>query len=229
MRFFIDSAKIEEIDDAFIRFGISGVTTNPVHIKAGGQTLSQFIDSITRWLKTNDLIGNDVFPVFLEVNPHYESAQEIVSAAEAIAEQCENFVIKVPPTPEGISATRILSKKKVSVAVTLVFTLVQAMVAAFAGPTYIATFISWQENKGLDTASFIQNTLSQIRKRGLETRVLAASVKTGKHMNDALVAGAEYLTCGYSVYEGIFDNPYTVMGLNMFKQAWNSTEIMSEG
>ena len=112
MKYFLDSAKLDEIDLAYHTFGIDGVTTNPRHIMASGKTFEAAVTDIAAWIKKEGLQGVDRFPVSVEIDPYIEKADEMIAAARKIAAICENFVIKIPCTPDGIAAARALEDRK---------------------------------------------------------------------------------------------------------------------
>ena len=111
MKYFLDSAKLDEIKEAYNTFGIDGVTTNPRHIQASGRPFLTAIQDIADWIKEEGLEGIDRFPVSVEINPHIDDAQTMISEAKKIAAICENFAIKIPATEAGITAARALEKE----------------------------------------------------------------------------------------------------------------------
>ncbi len=110
MQYFLDSAKLDEIDYAYHTFGIDGITTNPRHIMDSGKTFQAAVTDIAQWIRKEGLEGAERFPVSVEIDPYIEDAREMVAAAEKIAAICGNFVIKIPCTPDGIAAARTLEK-----------------------------------------------------------------------------------------------------------------------
>ena len=113
MKFFLDSAKLDEIDKAYKCYGIDGVTTNPKHIMNSGKPFLQAITDIANWIKENKLEGMDKFPVSVEINPHLSKAEDMVSEAHKIAAICKNFVIKIPCNLEGLKAAKQLEEEGV--------------------------------------------------------------------------------------------------------------------
>ena len=111
MKFFLDSAKLDEIKEAYNTFGIDGVTTNPRHIMLSGKPFLTAITDIAEWIKEESLEGVDRFPVSVEINPHFTKADDMVKMAREIAAISPNFVIKIPCIEGGIEAARILEKE----------------------------------------------------------------------------------------------------------------------
>ena len=148
MKFFIDSAKLDEIDKAYKCYKIDGITTNPRHIQNSGKTFKQAITDIANWVKENDLVGMDKFPVSVEINPHLATAEEMIAEAKKISSLCENFVIKIPCNLEGLKAAKALEEQGVRTNVTLVFSPSQAIQAARIGAKFVSPFIGWKESNG---------------------------------------------------------------------------------
>ena len=144
MKYFLDSAKLNEIDYAYKAFGIDGVTTNPRHIMASGKPFLQAITDIANWIKENHLEGKDVFPVSVEINPHLEKAEDMVREGKKIAALCENFVIKIPCNVEGCKAAKMLEDEGIRTNVTLVFSTSQALQAGRIGAMFVSPFIGWK-------------------------------------------------------------------------------------
>ena len=111
MKFFLDSAKLDEIKEAYYTFGIDGVTTNPKHIMLSGKPFRTALADIADWIREEGITGKDVFPVSVEIDPHLDDADGMVAMAKEISSLCENFVIKVPCTEAGVTAARRLEQE----------------------------------------------------------------------------------------------------------------------
>ena len=144
MKYFLDSAKLDEIKLAYETFGIDGVTTNPRHIMLSGKPFLTAINDIAEWIKSEGLEGYEKFPVSVEINPHLEKAEDMVAEAQKIAAISSNFVIKIPCTEEGITAARKLEKMGIRTNVTLIFSAAQAMLPAKNGSKFVSPFIGWK-------------------------------------------------------------------------------------
>ena len=110
MKFYLDSAKLDEIREAYETFGIDGITTNPRHIQSSGKPFLTAIGDIADWIGKEGLEGKEVFPVSVEINPHLDTPEEMTAAAREISSISPNFVIKIPCTPAGVTACRLLEK-----------------------------------------------------------------------------------------------------------------------
>lgn len=224
MKYFLDSAKLNEIDYAYKNYKIDGVTTNPKHIMNSGKEFLEAITDIAKWLKDNDLLGMDKFPVSVEINPHLATAEEMVSEAKKISSLCENFVIKIPCTTEGLKAAYFLEKDGIRTNVTLVFSPSQAIQAGRINAKFVSPFVGWKENNGEDTYDYMKKLVTIYRQKGYQTEIIVAAVRNGKQIVDAAEMGADIVTAGLSVYEDSFNHPFTSYGLGVFQNAWDKTK-----
>lgn len=224
MNFFLDSAKINEIDYAYKNYRIDGVTTNPKHIMASGKPFLQAIEDIANWIKENHLDGKEVFPVSVEINPHLEKSEDMIREAKKISSMCENFVIKIPCTIEGLKAANKLEMEGVRTNVTLVFSPSQALQAGRIKAKFVSPFIGWKENSGEDALSYLSKLVKIYKEFSFETEIIAAAVRNGKQIADCAAMGADIVTAGLSVYEESFSHPFTTYGLSVFQDAWDHTK-----
>ncbi len=225
MKYFLDSAKIDEIKEAYTTFGIDGVTTNPNHIMNSGKPFFTVIGELAEFVKENDMEGWDKFPISVEINPHLDDADEMIAMGEKIAAMCPNFCIKIPCTQAGITAARALEKKGVRTNLTLVFSASQALIAAKNNSLFVSPFIGWKENSGEDCKQYIQDIVTIYKNYGFygKTQIICAAVRTGKQFVDCAVAGADIVTAGLQVYKDSFYHPFTDYGLEKFQSAWDKT------
>lgn len=223
MKFFLDSAKLDEIDFAYNTFGIDGVTTNPRHIQASGKPFKTVLKDIAAWIAKNGLDGYEKFPVSVEINPHLAKADEMIAAARSIASLCRNFVIKLPCTEQGLTASRKLEKEGIRTNVTLVFSPSQALPVAKNGALFVSPFVGWKEESGEDCGQYIGDIVKIYRNYGFSTQIIVAALRSGKQIVDAARAGADIVTCGLAVYQGSFEHPFTRKGLDIFQNAWDGT------
>lgn len=224
MKYFLDSAKLNEIDYAYKNYKIDGVTTNPKHIMNSGKEFLEAITDIAKWVKENDLVGMDKFPVSVEINPHLTSAEEMVSEAKKISALCENFVIKIPCTTEGVKAAYFLEKEGIRTNVTLVFSPSQALQAGRINAKFVSPFVGWKENNGEDTYDYMKKLVNIYKEKGYKTEIIVAAVRNGKQIADAAEMGADIVTAGLTVYEDSFNHPFTSYGLGVFQDAWDKTK-----
>ena len=227
MKYFLDSAKINEIREAYDTFGIDGVTTNPNHIMNSGKPFFTVIGELAEFVKEKDILGWEKFPVSVEINPHLDDADEMVAMGAKIAAMCPNFVIKIPCTEAGIAAARRLEQQGVRTNLTLVFSGSQALIAAKNGSLFVSPFIGWKETSGEDCTQYIQNIVTIYENYGFlgETQIICAAVRTGKQFVDCAVAGADIVTAGLQVFKDSFYHPFTDYGLARFQAAWDKTII----
>ena len=226
MKYFLDSAKIEEIDEAWKSFGIDGITTNPKHIMTSGKPFLTAIHDIAEWVKTQGLEGKENFPVSVEINPHLETAGDMIREAEKVAALSDNFVIKIPCTHGGVEAARRLEAEKVRTNLTLVFSPSQALWAAKNGSLFVSPFIGWKEDNGEDCRQYISDIVTIYKNYGFygKTQIIAAAVRTAKQIADCAVAGADIVTAALSVFKAAVEHPYTDKGLKIFSDAWDKTK-----
>lgn len=225
MKYFLDSAKIDEIKEAYNTFGIDGVTTNPNHIMNSGKPFFTVIGELADFVKENNIEGWDKIPISVEINPHLDDADEMIAMGEKIAAMCPNFCIKIPCTQAGIAAARALEKKGVRTNLTLVFSASQALIAAKNNSLFVSPFIGWKENSGEDCKQYIQDIVTIYKNYGFygKTQIICAAVRTGKQFVDCAVAGADIVTAGLQVYKDSFYHPFTDYGLEKFQNAWDKT------
>ena len=225
MKYFLDSAKLDEITDAYETFGIDGITTNPRHIQASGKPFLTAIEDIADWIKKEDLEGYEKFPVSVEINPHIDDADTMVSEAKKISSICKNFVIKIPATEAGVAAARKLEKEGIRTNVTLVFSPAQAILPAKNGSLFVSPFIGWKEANGEDCRQYIKDIVDIYKNYGFygKTQIICAAVRTPKQFVDCAVAGADIVTAGLAVYKDSMNHAYTRQGIETFRDAWDNT------
>lgn len=225
MKFFLDSAKLDEIKQAYNTFGIDGVTTNPRHIMLSGKPFMTAITDIANWVKEEGLEGYEKFPVSVELNPHLDDADEMIEMAKKISAVSPNFVIKIPCIEPGLTAARKLEKMGIRTNVTLVFSPAQALFPGKYGSLFVSPFIGWKEANGEDCKKYIQDIVDIYKNYGFygKTQIICAALRTPKQIVDCAVAGADIVTCGLAVYQDAMKHAYTVQGMNTFINAWDNT------
>ncbi|TXT60135.1 MAG: putative transaldolase [Promethearchaeota archaeon] len=219
MKYFLDSAKIEEIEYGLNNWGIKGVTSNPKHVKRSGKPFFSVVKEFAEKFK------NISFPISIEINPHIQKAEEMVQKAKKIASISDNFVIKIPCNEQGLIATKKLTEEGVKVNVTLVFTVSQALQVGRLGAAYCSPFIGWQEASGVNCNQLIYDIMQIYRNYGFDTEVIVAAVRNGNQIAQSAVIGADIVTAGFEVYKQSFEHPFTDKGLKIFQDSWDKTEI----
>ncbi len=225
MKYFLDSAKLNEIRFAYETFGIDGVTTNPRHIMFSGKPFLKAVAEIADWLVKEGLEGYEKFPVSVEINPHLEQEEEMLEAARKISAISPNFVIKIPATEAGIAAARKLERENIRTNVTLIFSAAQAILPAKNGSLFVSPFIGWKEANGEDCRGYIKNIVDIYKNYGFygRTQIICAAIRTPKQIVDCAVAGSDIVTCGLDVYQDTMRHAYTRQGIGTFCEAWDQT------
>jgi len=217
MKFFLDSAKIDQIEYALDMWDIDGITTNPHHIQVAGQPFMKAIHDIAK------LFEGTKKTVSVEINPNYTSFDDMVTDAEKLADISPNFVIKLPCIEPTFKAIRVLSEKGIRVNTTLIFSPSQAIQAMRVGSYYVSPFVGWKEANGEDVSKLIQEIVTIRNNYGFKTEVLCAAMRNGRQIVDAALAGADIVTAYLDIYQAAFDHPYTHKGMGIFQEYWDKT------
>jgi transaldolase len=218
MKYFLDSAKLDEITYAHKNWAIDGVTTNPRHILTSGKPFKKVIGELAAQFEGEE------FPISVEINPHLAKAEEMAAEGKKLAELSDNFVIKIPCTEQGLIAAYNLAKEGIRTNVTLVFSASQALAAARIGAEYVSPFVGWKESSGEDTDNFIADIVEIFDIYEYDTEIIVAALRNGKQIVDAALAGADIVTAGFEVYRDSFYHPFTDLGLKRFSEAWDQTK-----
>ena len=221
MKYFLDSAKLDEIKYALKNWKIDGVTSNPNHVKSSGKPFYSVLKEFAEEFKDIN------FPISVEINPHLQRAQDMINQANEISKLSRNFVIKIPCNEQGLIAAKNLVTDGVRINVTLVFTASQALQVGRIGATYCSPFIGWQEASGVDCTQLLSDIITIYRNYDIESEIIVAAVRNGKQIVEAAVMGADIVTAGFEVYKNSFEHPFTDKGLKMFTEAWDDTELGS--
>jgi transaldolase len=217
MKFFLDSAIVEEIEYALETFDIDGVTTNPRHVEVSGKPFMKVIREIATVFEGTDKT------VSVEVNPHFMTHEEILPEAEKLAAISPNFVIKVQCVEPAFKSIKVLTERGIRVNCTLIFSAMQALQAMRSGAFYVSPFIGWKESNAEEIRDFVSDVVAIRDNFGYKTEVLVAAVRNGRQIVDAAVAGADIVTAGLSVFQAGFDHPYTRDGIQKFIDFWDKT------
>lgn len=209
MKFFIDTANLEEIKEAQDLGILDGVTTNPSLMAKEGVTGQNNI--LAHYVKICELVDGDVSAEVISTD--YEG---IIREGEILAELHPNIVVKVPMIKEGIKAISTLSKNGIKTNCTLVFSAGQAILAAKAGATYLSPFIGRIDDMNWDGLDLIDQIATIYGNYGYETQILAASIRNPLHIVKCAEIGADVITCPLSSITGLFKHPLTDIGLAKF-------------
>ena len=213
MKFFIDTANVEEIRKAAELGVVDGVTTNPSLIAKEGRDFIEVVKEITEIV--DGPISAEV--ISLEADQMVKEAEELVRKINN-----KNLVIKIPMCKEGLKATKILSDKGIKTNVTLIFSTAQALLAAKAGATYVSPFVGRLDDIGDDGIALIQDIVNIFTLYDIPTEIIAASIRTSAHVTAAARAGSDIATIPYKVFEQMLNHPLTVSGIEKFIADWNS-------
>lgn len=217
MRFFIDTANIEEIKEIAKLGVICGVTTNPSLIAKEGKDFKSVVTEIT-----NIVDG----PISAEVNSY--DTEGMIKEARELAKIHENIVVKVPMTKEALSAIHVLSEEGIKTNCTLIFSLNQALMAANAGATYVSPFIGRIDDIGYDGMTLIKDIMNVFNLHGISTEVIAASIRTVNHVNESAKAGCDIATIPYKVFNQMINHPLTDRGIEAFIKDWDNFQNKSK-
>jgi len=218
MKFFIDTANLEEIKIAYKIGMLSGVTTNPSLVVKEGV---KFEDRISEILNSVP----DIESVSAEVSPNAITAGEMIAEANEllkINDGVKNITIKLPMTLDGLEACRYLTKKGVKTNVTLIFTVNQALLAARAGATYVSPFLGRLDDISEDGVQLVSRIAELFRVHNLDSQIIAASVRHPDHVTRVAMAGAHIATIPFKVIEQISKHPLTVQGIEKFAADWKN-------
>ena len=208
MKLFIDTANIEEIKKANDMGVICGVTTNPSLIAKEGRDFKQVIAEIA------SIVDG---PISGEVKATTVDAEGMIAEGREIAKIHPNMVVKIPMTIEGLKAVKVLTAEGIKTNVTLVFSANQALLAARAGATYVSPFLGRLDDISTPGIDLIETISEMFSVQGLETEIIAASVRNPIHVTDCALAGADIATIPYKVIEQMTKHPLTDQGIAKFQ------------
>lgn len=208
MKFFIDTANIDEIVKANDMGVICGVTTNPSLIAKEGRDFNEVISQIT------SIVDG---PISGEVKASTIDAEGMIAEGREIAKIHRNMVVKIPMTGEGLKAVKQLSSEGIKTNVTLIFTANQALLAARAGASFVSPFLGRLDDISTVGVDLIRTIAEIFQIYNLQTEIIAASVRNPIHVTDCALAGADIATVPYKVIEQMLSHPLTTQGIEKFK------------
>ena len=208
MRFFLDTANVEEIKKANDMGVICGVTTNPSIIAKEGRDFNEVIKEIAAIVDG---------PISGEVKATTVDAEGMIKEGREIAKIHPNMVVKIPMTVEGLKACKVLSSEGIKTNVTLIFSANQALLAARAGATYVSPFLGRLDDISVRGTDLITEIAQIFEVAGIDTEIIAASVRHPMHVTDCALAGADIATVPYKVIEQMTKHPLTDAGIEKFQ------------
>ncbi len=209
MKFFIDTANVDEIRKANDMGVICGVTTNPSLIAKEGRDFNEVIKEIT------SIVDG---PISGEVKATTVDAEGMIEEGRQIAAIHPNMVVKIPMTVEGLKAVKVLSAEGIKTNVTLIFSANQAILAANAGATYVSPFLGRLDDISQPGIDLVRTIAEIFDIYGYDTEIIAASVRNPIHVTDCALAGADIATIPYKVIEQMTKHPLTDQGIEKFKK-----------
>ena len=207
MKIFLDTAEVDQIIDGYTTGLVDGVTTNPTLILRSGRQQSDVIEEIQQACPKLESISAEVVA---------NTADEMIEQAQPYIALSDNVTIKVPCTREGLKACYELSKDDVLTNVTLVFSVAQAILAAKAGATYVSPFVGRVDDNSFGGLCLVKDIANTYKMHGVETQILAASIRNVRDVGRAFEYGANVCTLPVKVFDKMYDHILTEKGLELF-------------
>ena len=213
MRFFVDTANVEDIKKANDMGVICGVTTNPSLIAKEGRNFNEVIAEIA------SIVDG---PISGEVKATTVDAEGMIAEGREIAKIHPNMVVKIPMTVEGLKAVKVLNSEGIKTNVTLVFSANQALLAARAGATYVSPFLGRLDDISQPGIDLIRQIAEIFEVAGLDTQIIAASIRNPIHVTDCALGGADIATVPYKLIEQMTKHPLTDQGIEKFQKDYKA-------
>jgi transaldolase len=213
MKFFIDTANIDEIKEAHSMGMVDGVTTNPSLIAKEDRDFEEIIKEICQ------LVDGPISAEVISID-----TQGMIKEARDLAKIHDNIVVKIPMTVDGLKATRQLSEEGIKTNVTLVFSPLQALMAAKAGATYVSPFIGRLDDLSQEGLLLVEQIVEIYSNYAFDTEIIVASVRNPLHVLESALMGADIATIPFSVLGKLAAHPMTDKGLKAFLDDWEKTK-----
>jgi transaldolase len=209
MQLFLDTANLEEITKAWNMGVISGVTTNPSLVAKEGKDFHTLLREVT------DIVDGPISAEVIALD-----SGGMLTEARILAGIHPNIVVKVPMTPEGLVAVKSLASEGIKTNVTLIFSAIQALLAARAGATYVSPFLGRLDDIGENGLKLLEDILDIFTVHALDTKVIAASIRNPVHVTESARIGADCATIPFNVLGQLFKHPLTDIGIERFLADW---------
>lgn len=209
MKIFIDTANVEEIREAESWGVLSGVTTNPSLIAREGRDFTEVVGEIT------SIVDGPISAEVISLDH-----EGMIREAKELVKIHKNIVVKIPMTIEGLKAVNVLSKKNIKTNVTLIFSSAQALMAAKAGASFVSPFVGRLDDAGMNGMNLVEEIVRIFDNYGIETEIIAASIRHPIHVIQAALAGAHIATIPFKVLEQLTKHPQTDLGIEKFLNDW---------
>ncbi len=213
MKFFIDTANVKEIREAASLGVVDGVTTNPSLVAKEGRDFREVINEIC------SIVDGPISAEAVSLK-----ADEMIAEAEGLAKIHKNIVVKLPMTKDGLKATKVLADKDIRVNMTLVFSPMQALLAAKVGAAFVSPFVGRLDDISHYGMDLVRQIVTIYNNYGFATEVIVASVRNPLHVVDAALAGAHIATIPYGVIDQLVKHPLTDIGIEKFLADWRKLE-----
>lgn len=213
MKIFIDTANVEEIREASKLGVLSGVTTNPSLIAKEGRDLKEVVEEIC------SIVDGPISAEVISLN-----SDEMIKEARELAKLHENIVIKIPMCAEGLKAVNVLSKEGIKTNVTLIFSPLQALLAARAGASFVSPFLGRLDDIGNPGIEVISQIADMFKLHGIKTEIISASVRTPMHVLDSAMAGSDIATIPYNVIMQMTKHTLTDIGIEKFIKDYENSK-----
>lgn len=209
MKIFLDTANVSEIKTAAGWGVVDGVTTNPSLIAREGRDFKQTV------LEICEIVSGPISAEVISLE-----ADKMVEEGEGLAAWHKNVVVKIPCTPDGLKATKILESQGIRVNVTLVFSVNQVLLCAKAGASFISPFVGRLDDVGEDGMKMIAEAMAVLENYNFKSEIIVASVRSGEHVKKAALAGAHIATIPFKILSEMFKHPLTDAGIAKFLADW---------
>lgn len=213
MKFFIDTANVDEIKEALSMGMVDGVTTNPSLIAKEGRVFETVIKEIS------EMVDGPISAEVISLE-----AAGMVKEARELTKIHKNIVIKVPMTVDGLKATRQLTEENIKTNVTLIFSPLQALMAAKAGATYVSPFVGRLDDLSQDGMQLVEQIVEIFSNYAYDTEIIVASIRNPLHVLDAALAGADISTIPFNVLSKLAAHPLTDKGISAFLADWDKAQ-----
>ncbi len=211
MKLFIDTANVDEIKEINEWGVICGVTTNPSLIAKEGRVFQEVVKEIA------EIVDGPISAEVISLEK-----EGMLKEARELAKIHPNIIIKIPMNKEGLKAVKVLDKEGIKTNVTLVFSATQALLAARAGATYVSPFVGRLDDISNPGMAIVEDIVQIFDLHGLNTEIIAASIRHPIHVLDAAKSGAHIATIPYKVFMQMLNHPLTDIGIDKFIEDWNS-------
>lgn len=209
MKLFIDTANVEEIKEAESLGIICGVTTNPSLIAKEGRDFTQVVKEIA------DIVNGPISAEVISLE-----AEGMIKEGRELAKIHENIVVKVPMTMEGLKAVKVFKGEGIKTNVTLIFSSAQALLAARSGATFVSPFVGRLDDVGQEGINLIEEISTMFNIHGIETEIIAASIRHPMHAVNSALAGSHIATVPFKVLKQMTQHPQTDIGIDKFMKDW---------